>query len=262
MEYKSPNRIVNSVLRLIGEETMSNVEIFINEAMSRSYQSFSSEEEITTFFDSTLAKIYSKGTPEDIENIRYYTGPAFKDINAVLRNNWNYEVNGLLTEQRQKELIDTSKNINASIEKTSCELPSDIRVYRGVTIDSFKEYGINSIDDLKNMIGQYFYERGFTSTSLIKDKSSFNSDLDHWKDYNIEIEYLVPQEFSEGVPLITENLSYSGIKQEYLINTGCLSKIVDVSINDDKTVHLKSILIPKKIWDLNYKNSKNMEDTI
>ena len=252
MKYNSQNRVTNSVLRLIGEDTMDNVDKYTEEVIDRSYKTFNSTEEIKSFFDNYLLSFYSNSNLDDIENIRYYTGPSFKDINAILRDKWNYETNGLLTEERKIELQDLSSNLSTSLEKTSSELPSNIKVYRGVGLDAFKDYGISDISELKNMVGQYYYERGFTSTSLLRDSSAFSSNSEAWKNYNIEIEYLVPSEFSEGLPLITDDLSYSGIKHEFLINTGCLSKIVDVIVDNDNKVYITAVIIPKKVWDKDY----------
>ena len=252
MGFESQNRITNSVLKIIGEETMSNVDNYTEEVMGRSYKIFKSLEEIKLFFAKYISGFYANSNLDDLENIRYYTGVSFKEINAILRDNWNYEDNGLLTEEKKSEFIDTARGLSKSIGKVSSELPSNIKVYRGVSLDSFKSYGVNSISDLKNMVGQYYYERGFTSTSLLRDTSAFNSNSESWDNYSIEIEYLVPSEFSDGLPLITDDLSYSKIQTEYLINSGCLSKIVDVMIGEDGKAYLTAVLIPKKIYDKSY----------
>ena len=101
------------------------------------------------------------------------------------------------------------------------------------------------------MVGQYFYERGFTSTSILRETSAFSSELDCWKTRNIEIEYLIPSEFNEGLPLITKDLCYTDIENEFLINTGTLCKIVDVMVDEDKA-YLTAVFVPKKIWEKGY----------
>ena len=256
MKYNSQNRITNSVLRMIGEETMDNVEKYTDTVIDRSYKTFNSIEDVKSFFDGYLDNVYSNSNLDDIENIRYYTGTSFKDINAVLRDNWNYEVNGLLTDDKKNEFLNISRNLSNSMNKVSNELPSDIKVYRGVTLASFKDYGINSISDLKSMVGQYFYERGFTSTSLLRESSAFNSNSNYWKDRNIEIEYLIPSEFSDGLPLITKDLCYTGVEHEFLINTGSLCKIVDVMVDEDKA-YLTAVFIPKKVYDKTYSDQQS-----
>lgn len=254
MTYSSQNRVTNAVLRLIGEEGMNNVDSYTSEVMDRSYKTFNSSDELKTFFDNYLLNFYTNSSLDDLEIIRYYTGPSFKDINAVLRDNWNYEINGLLTDDRKNELKDTARKLSVSIDKSSSELPSNIKVYRGVSLDAFKDYGISDISDLKNLVGQYYYERGYTSTSLLRESSSFNSNSEYWSNCDIEIEYLVPSEFSEGLPLITDDLSYSGIKHEFLINTGCLSKIVDVIIDNNGKAYITAVVVPKKVWDKDYRD--------
>ena len=251
MKYSSQNRITNSVLRMIGEETMDTVQEYTDEVMDRDYKTFNSIEEAKSAFDGYLDTFFSNSNLDDIENIRYYTGASFKEINAVLRGNWNYEINGLLTDEKRNEFLDIAKSLSASMAKGSSELPTNIKVYRGVTLDSFKAYGVNSISDLKSMVGQYFYERGFTSTSLLRNSSSFSSNLDYWKDRNIEIEYLIPSEFSEGLPLINKDLCYTGVENEFLINASSLSKIVDVLVDEDKA-YLTAVFIPKKVWEKGY----------
>lgn len=259
MEHVSPNRIVNSVLRMIGEEQMTNIDEYTKSVMSNSFKSFKSEEELTEFFSSSISSGLSI---EDIENIRYYTGTSFRNINAVLRNNWNYEMNGLLTDEKKNELLKLSSDINKSIDRTSTELSTGIKVYRGVSLSAFKDYGITNISDLKSMVGQYIYERGFTSTSLIRDKSFFDRDLEWGENCNIEIEYYIPQGFEEGVPLITDELSYSKSESEFLISSGTLTRIVDVMISDDGKVYMTAVIIPKKVWDKTYSNQQENNNEI
>lgn len=248
MEHTSPNRIVNSVLRMIGEEQMTNIDEYTDTIMSNGFKSFKTREELLEFFNLSVSGVSIK----DIENIRYYTGTSFRNINAVLRNNWNYEMNGLLTDEKKSELLKLSNEINESIDNVSMELSTGIKVYRGVSLSTFKDYGISNISDLKNLVGQYIYERGFTSTSLIRDKSFFDKDLEWGEKCNIEIEYYIPQGFEEGVPLITDELSYSKDQSEFLISSGTLTRIVDVVISDDGKVYITAVIIPKKIWDKSY----------
>lgn len=249
MEHTSPNRIVNSVLRMIGDDQMTSIDEYTNSVMSNSFKSFKSDEELLDFFKDYIS---SNNKETDIENIRYYTGIRFRDINAVLRNYWDYDKNGLLTEEKKSELINLSREINESINSVSVGLPTGIKVYRGVSLNAFKDYGVSSISDLKSMVGQYIYERGFTSTSLIRNKSFFDRNLEWGEDCNIEIEYYIPQGFEEGVPLITDELSYSKSQSEFLINSGTLTRIVDVMISDDGKAYITAVIIPKKIWDKSY----------
>ena len=255
----SSNKKLNTLFRFIGQDTMSNVEEFVSGVASRDFISFDTEEQITSFFKDYMDSFYSNSSTTDIDNIRYYTGIAFNEVNELLRGMWDYNKSGMLSDDKKSELIGYSNEISNTLSKVPSNLPSDIKVYRGVSLSSFRDYGINSLEDLKNMIGNYYYESGFTSTSLLRDKSFFDRKLEWHNNCNIEIEYSIPKECSDGLPLITDELSYSKVQSEYLINKGSLSKIIDVSFSDDGTkAYLKAVYIPKKIWDKTFEENQIM----
>ena len=132
-------------------------------------------------------------------------------------------------------------------------LNTNIKTFRGVSLISFKDYGISSIKELTSMIGEYYYESGFTSTSLLRGKSFFARNLEWHDDCNIEIEYFIPAECSDGIPLITGDLSYSSNQSEFLLNKGSICKIIDVSISEDgESAHLKAVFIPEKVWNISF----------
>lgn len=209
-----------------------------------------------------LSDFYSNVSFEEIDKVRYYTGIAYKDINSILRGNWNYETNGMLTEEKRKKNVELANDLSRIISNTT-NIPANIKTYRGVGLYSFKDYGINSIEELSQLKGQYYFDSGFASTSLIRERSFFDRLLEYHDDCNIEIEYLIPEESNDGIPLLTDELSYSKVQSEYLINKENLSKIVDVKISLDGTkAYLKAILVPQKIWNLSYNNKNQQESTI
>ena len=115
---------------------------------------------------------------------------------------------------------------------------------------------------LKNLENKYYYESGFTSTSLVRDKSFFNRELEYHEFCNIEIEYLIPGESNDGIPLINDDLSYSKVQSEYLINKGSLSKIIDVKVKPDgKLAHMKAVLIPEKMWNIIYNKNDSLDSS-
>ena len=251
--WSSSDKKLNTILRFIGADTMMSVEQFISIINTRSFLTFESEKQVVSFFDDYINTFFLNSLNVDVENIRYYTGIAFNGVNAILREIWNYDRNGILTEDKRKECIKLSDDLSEALSKVPNCLPTNIKSYRGVGLSSFKTYGINSIRELKNMIGQYYYESGFMSTSLLRERSFFNRELEWHDSCNIEIEYYIPQECNDGLPLITSELSYSKVQSEFLINKGSLSKIIDVDISEDETkAYIKAILVPKKIWDLSY----------
>lgn len=255
---KSINKTLNMILRMIGNEAITKTELLVDEIKNRKFISFTSEEQINTFFKKYMKNFYSNHSYQEVDDLRYYTGVAYKDINAILRDNWNYETNGLLTEDKKLEINNLTNNLE-NIFNTLNPISNNIKVYRGVNLKVFKDYGISSIQDLKNLQGEYFFDMGFTSTSFLKDKCFFDRPLEYHDKCDILIEYLILAESNDGVPLINDDLSYSKGQTEFLINKGNLSKIIDVNFSEDGTkAYLKAILVPQKI--LNYFMDNKIKD--
>ena len=249
------------ILKYIGNEKLSEINVFASEVNKREFIEFSSLEEVKAFFIDYLAEFYNNNSINDIDTIRAYTGIAFRRFNSVLRGTWNYDTNGLLTDDAKVEYLNLANKLSECIERSST-LPTNIKTYRGVSLDSFKDYGISSLEDLKSLVNKYYYESGFTSTSLVRDKSFFNRELENHEFCNIEIEYLIPEEANDGIPLIDDNLSYSKVQNEYLINKGSLSKIIDVKISPDgKLAYMKAVLIPQKMWNITYNNNDSLDSS-
>ena len=101
------------------------------------------------------------------------------------------------------------------------------------------------------------YESGLTSTSLLKETSFYDRKLDNQKYYNILIEYYIPEECSEAIPLLSSDLSYSDSQNELLLCPSTLTKVLDVEILGDKAI-LKVAYIPVDIWEPERK--ANIED--
>ena len=238
---------LNMILKYMGKESLHNIDLLVVNQVNQSYMSFSSEEQLKSVFEDYMNTFYDTSSNQDIDTLRYYTGIAYREVNPILRGYWNYEESGLLTEEKKEKAIKLSEDIDKIISSVA-PLPFPLRVYRGVNLDSFKDYGVSSLDDLLKLKDQYYYDESFVSTSLLRDRSFFDRDLDWHKKCNIEIEYLVPENSNDGIPLISDALSYSKNQTEFLINKGSLSKIVDVSIDSQNQVaYLKAVLVPKKL---------------
>lgn len=238
---------------------MTEIDTFVNDVSKRNFIGFSSLEEVSAFFTDYLAEFYNNNSINDIDTIRAYTGIAFRRFNSVLRGTWNYDTNGLLIDDAKVEYLNLANKLSECIERSST-LPTNIKTYRGVSLDRFKDYGITSLEDLNSLENKYYYDSGFTSTSLVRDKSFFNRELEYHEFCNIEIEYLIPEEANDGIPLIDDNLSYSKVQNEYLINKGSLSKIIDVEISPDgKLAYIKTVLIPQKMWNITYNKNDSLD---
>ena len=225
------------------------IDFYIHDALGREYLSLENEEQVSEIFGEQASEFTFGLTYNEALSLRSYTGFSHKEINALLRDKWNYEQHGLLTDEKRR---DYSK-IAEDVEKILFKFPSldrNCRVYRGVTLAQFHDYGIYTLEDLKAMEGRYFYDSGFTSTSLVRDSSLYNTEAFQIGKRNIEIEYLIPEECRDGALLLDEYTSHYKTEQEYLINSGSLIKIISVDIDkENNTAYLRAVLIPKKIWD-------------
>ena len=252
-------------------------------------------------FNNELNSFISKLTEDQILTIKGYTGLESKKINAILRNNWNYEEHGLKTSDEEHKLYATeiaekvkvgkelrqiyslkillqisglpksvyyytlskedkdnkNKEIIDKIKDSYPKTKNAFIVYRGTPLDSLKKYGINTLEDIMHLKGKFMYEEGFTSTSIEEKESYFKKEV-YGKINNIEIKYIIPPNSQDGIPLTTEELSYSTNQQEYLIERHSLSKVIDVEINDNTAV-ITALLIPKSIWNKNIKSSDKKE---
>lgn len=243
------NRILKMILMYLEDAKKEELEIYVEELMNRNYVHFTETEDIIDFFLEYRDEFYQNTTNEEVEKIRMYSGILASKLNAVLRNNWTYEQNGLLMEDEKNELNRFASKLDQIITKQT-ELPDNIKTYRGVNISFFRDYGISSLEELKKLKGQYYFDSGFTSTSLIRERSFFDRDLEFRARCNIEIEYLIPKEAKDVLFLLTQDLSYSPQQTECLINKGNLSKIVDVKIDlEQDKAEIKAALIPKEKWD-------------
>ena len=245
---KSKDPSTNTLLQIIGEENLNHIEEYISEVLMRKFKTFQSNEEIDAFFGTLLINFYNSINFDEQETINYYTSRAYQSINAILRDKWTYEVNGRLTPEDEAYYKKTADDMEKIISKVET-LPDNIVTYRAVGINTFWKYGIHRLEDLQNLVGDYIFERGFTSTSLKRDSSLLDKS-DWYGKRNIEIEYLISEECQDGIPLTMSGFSFYTEESEYLINKDSLAKIVDVSISDDKEhAYIKVVYIPIKVWD-------------
>lgn len=238
---------------MLSNEIRTEINDYVNEVYSRDFVVMKSSDDIDNLFKDANDSFLSCLSQEELIDLRSYTGYNFRNINAILRENWTYDVNGKLSQSKIDEYKNLSNNISDILSKFN--MPSfDFITFRGTTIKSFNSYGINTIDDLKSLKGKFLYEQGFISTSLLEDSCYFNKNLETLENYNIKIKYLIPRESTEGALINAYETSYSTNQNEFLLDKGSLSKVIDVVINGNSAI-LTVVLVPKKIYDKDkYKN--------
>jgi len=232
---------IRFILHHLEPEEKQNIADFSKEL---SAQSFSDSPDLSGY----MKEVASKTTIGEAETLRGYSGFRYKYINSVERGFWNYDELGPKTPEKEAEIRETSKKISEIIEK-SPRLPENIRVFRGTNLDSFRGYDLKSLEDLKKLEGQLFFEAGFSSTSLSREASFFDKKLDdtYRKKSDIEMEILVPSGSHDGITMTHEGQSYSTSQREYLIDKNSLFRIMSVDSSSD-SAKLVMALIPRELW--------------
>lgn len=235
--------IVN-LMYFINEDEKNNINEFYKDCISRSYKEFSDIENALMNIDGSSYSSYVRDILSD------YSGYNYRRINASAREKWNYDSHGHINEKVRFDEI--AANLKKAIDDNQKSI-GNVKVFRGVPLKYFKEYGISSLDELQSLKGSFLYDKGFVSTSLVEDKCFYKKTNELGLDYNVKIEYLVPEEFEDGISI--SNVSYSSGQCEYLINTCNLSYVDDVISDGDNNAIIRAMLIPKRIYDKSYRNN-------
>ena len=250
-------KTIEMIFRFMDDETKEEVNRYLIDSYKKDYIELKNEEQVTGMFGEKINVFLDNLTESKVKDLRSYTGYNYRNINAVLRNNWNYEINGQISDEKVSYYKDMASNISETINLFPC-LDYDFKTFRGVSISYFKDYGINNVDDLKSLVGKYMYEEGFTSTSIMQKNDFFKKDNELGINYNVRIIYNIDGSYNDGALLYNDFLTYSVNQSEYIINKCSLSYVNDVVINeDDKTAMIYVTLIPSKIWDVYTKVNKN-----
>lgn len=251
------SRVTNLLLKMIGEKTLNDIDNYIKEVCSRNFIVISSEEQVRELFDENISNFVSSLSMDELMDLRSYTGYNYKFINAILRGSWKYERHGLLTNEQRIKYSKLAYSVSSVLDKF--QIPNiDFITFRGTTLNFFSSYGINELKQLEILKGRFIYDAGFTSTSILEESSYFNKTLDDGRWCNVGIRYLIPSDSNDGALLINDDLSYSTNQNEFLLNSGALTKVMDVSIDEaNNTAILTVVLIPKKIYDKGYNNTRN-----
>ena len=230
---------VRSVMRYISLEKQNSMNYFCSDCLNRDY---------TVYADPEMALMSISQAPligKDADAFLNYSGYNFRHINNAARGRWNYEENGNLDKRSFEEIGNRMKSV---IDNNQYSI-GNTKLFRGVTVDYFRDYGIHSLDDMDSLRGQMLLDKGFVSTSLVEDRCFYKMDNELGLNYNVKIEYLVPEEFTDGICL--SSLTYSPGQCEYLINAWNMAKVVDV-VHDGDGVIVKACLVPKKVYDEYY----------
>lgn len=236
---------LKTTFRFLSEEDKNNISEFYDGCLSRQYREFDDIEMALMNTD------YSNSYSDDVKNMfSNYSGFNYRRINASARGTWNYEKHGHIDDKIRFD--EFAGDLKTAIDENQKSI-GDVKVFRGVPLSYFSEYGISSLEELESLNGGFLLDRGFVSTSLVDDACYYKKENELGLDYNVKIEYLVPEEFGDGVSI--SNLSYSPGQCEYLINSWNLAKVVGVSMDGDDGAIVSAMLIPKYVYDKAYRQN-------
>ena len=225
------------IMNSLSDERRSDFDSFCGECNGRSYEKIEDIDKALMFINLPVLN------DEDRLSLSHYSGFSYFDLNRAIKNKWTYEENG--TQERFNEFKKYAEDLQNTIANNQASI-GNVKVYRGVPLKYFREYGINSLDELDSLKGQILVDQGFVSTSLVEDDCFYRKDPNNGINYNVMIEYSVPEEFTDGIVMVGES-HFTG-ESEYLINAWSLAQVSDV-VRDGDGVIIKALLVPKYIYD-------------
>ena len=224
----------------------------INQSLESTPALYGSTEEFLAANPDYDEKIDTNLSPDEKKAVKEYSGYSFAWINSVARGFWDYDKMGRKTPEMEEEIKETTRGIVSAIKKAPAPT-QDFMTFRGTNLDGFRAYGINSLEDLTRMKGQFTLEQGFTSTALARERSFVeHKENGFWVgSSNIEIHYHIPAGADEVLALTSEDLSYSPGQTEVLIDHSTLNYISDVVFDRDGHAVVDMILVPRSVYDKN-----------
>lgn len=239
---KVTSKDVKCVFRMLDTDEKDNISEFCCACSSREYRVFDNSEMALMHCDSGS---YSSEVRDIFSN---YSGFNYRRINACARGKWNYEKHGHFSEKERFDKL--ASDLRKAIDGNQRSI-GNVTVFRGVPLSYFSEYGISSLEDLESLEGCFLLDKGFVSTSFVEDSCYYRKANELGLNYNVKIEYLVPEEFEDGVSI--GNVSYSPAQNEYLINAWNMAQVVGVRMDGNDGAVVRAMLIPKKVYDKGYR---------
>lgn len=240
---KGTSKDVSRVFRMLEMSEKNNISEFCSACSAREYRVFDNPEMALMHCDSGS---YSSEARDVFSN---YSGFNYRRINASARDKWNYEKYGHFKERERFDKL--ASDLREAIDDNQRSI-GNVVVFRGVPLGYFSEYGISSLEELESLKGNFLLDKGFVSTSLVEESCYYRKSNELGLDYNVKIEYLVPEEFEDGVSI--GNVSYSPGQNEYLINAWNMAQVVGVRMDGVDGAVVRAMLIPKKVYDKAYRH--------
>lgn len=187
------------------------------------YKTFNDGDDVNKFFyDQPSYKEWKSNLTEDMKDVITQYTDFSDDINQYLRkiNDWEY----IDKEMVEGQIVELDKAIK------HFELKEPIKVVRGVGLEPFGD----KLNDLSSLIGQEFSDKGFMSTSLIKDGAK--------KEKPVELILNIPSGKGQGA-YINEFSSFTNEEYEFLLKRNTKYKITNAKL-DEGIYRLEADILP------------------
>lgn len=140
---------------------------------------------------------------DEAKSIAFYSHTGDKQINSILRSG--------IADDDIKSYVQDLDNIISRFE-----VPEDVSLYRGSNLDFlYREFNINN---LENLLGKSYIDKGYTSTSIILDNAFLNKDA--------VFEIKLPGGKGRGAFISSFSRHFDEL--EFLIKRNTKFKIVDI----------------------------------
>ena len=93
-------KTIEMVFRFMGDETKEEINRYLIDSYKKDYIELKNEEQVIDMFEEKINIFLDNLTESKVKDLRNYTGYNYRNINAVLRNNWNYEINGEISDEK------------------------------------------------------------------------------------------------------------------------------------------------------------------
>jgi tetratricopeptide (TPR) repeat protein len=254
-----PNTSKNRICRFYADALSSEgerkalVREYLNDALNREYDDYESLKDFNKANPEYVDQLFSGLSYTEQETLKRYTGFNYRAWNTYLRKGWIYDEHGAYNEARKRDYEEDIAKMDKLIE-SSPKAESDFYAYRGVNIEAFRDYGVQTVEELSKLKGQFYLERGFTSTAISLDQSFIGReefDDVRRKPCNVGIRYMIPKGTNEGVVIPRGSLSYSHSTDEYVLHSSALSYIDNVEVSEDgESAAVSCVVIPREYYDL------------
>lgn len=244
---RATNFYINEIRR---RGNMEKVARFIDDKEKIDFKIHNSPEDFLADNPEYQSDIGTNLSADDKNSLREYTGFRFSWINSAARGIWDYEKLGKETPEAIAKVNTKISSLRQAISKAPAP-NEDFLTFRGTNLDSFKKYGVQTLSDLEAMKGQFYLEKGFTSTALVREKSFADRDVsDLWiEKSDIELRFHISAGASDIVALLSSELSYYPDQTEVLINKNSLSYVQDVSFEQNGHAVVDLMFIPPEVYN-------------